>query len=93
MGSLNDAFDDLAAFSLANEFINTDNLVAQAQTQTQTQNSMSLFNSEYINYIYIGIIILVIIIGFLVYKFNYVKRVQNDNNETSSESFGGICPL
>jgi len=88
MGSLNDAFGDLAAFSLANEFINTDNLVAQ----TQSQNSMSLFNSDYINYIYIGIMILVIIIGFLVYKFKYVKRVQNDNNETSSECFGGICP-
>ena len=86
MGSLNDVFDDLSAFSLANEFINTDNLVSQ------TQNSMSLFNSEYITYIYIGIAILVIIIGFLVYKFNYVKRVQNDNNETSSECFGGICP-
>jgi hypothetical protein len=86
MGSLNDVFGDLAAFSLANEFINTDNLVAQ------TQNSTSFFNSEYINYIYIGIMILVIIIGFLVYKFKYVKRVQNDNNETSSECFGGICP-
>lgn len=90
MGSLNDVFDDLSAFSLANEFINTDNLVSQTQTQTQT--SMSLFNSEYITYIYIGIAILVIIIGFLVYKFNYVKRVQHENNETSSECFGGICP-
>ena len=88
MGSLNDVFDDLSAFSLANEFINTDNLVSQTQTQT----SMSLFNSEYITYIYIGIAILVIIIGFLVYKFNYVKRVQHENNETSSECFGGICP-
>ena len=86
MGSLNDVFDDLSAFSLANEFINTDNLVSQ------TQNSMSLFNSEYITYIYIGIALLVIIIGFLVYKFNYVKRVQHENNETSSECFGGICP-
>ena len=86
MGSLNDVFDDLSAFSLANEFINTDNLVSQ------TQNSMSLFNSEYITYIYIGLALLVIIIGFLVYKFNYVKRVQHENNETSSECFGGICP-
>ena len=83
METLQDAFGDLASFSLANEFINKENV--------GTPLSLSLFSSEYINYIYIGLIILVIIIGFLIYKFNFVKRVSDDN-ETNSQCFGGICP-
>jgi hypothetical protein len=86
MDNLTDVFGDLASFSLANEFINNDDVVVG--------NSLSLFNSEYINYIYAGIAVLIIIIGFLIYKFNYVKRKPEDNynNEANAQCFGGICP-
>jgi len=73
MDNLTDVFGDLASFSLANEFINNDDVVVG--------NSLSLFNSEYINYIYAGIAALIIIIGVLIYKFNYVKRKPYDNYE------------
>jgi hypothetical protein len=91
MANLQDVFGDLASFSLANEFINNDNVVVG--------NSLSLFKSEYINYIYAGIAVLIVIIGFLIYKFNYVKRKpddnnnnNNNNNNVNSQCFGGICP-
>jgi len=86
MANLQDVFGDLASFSLANEFINNDNVVVD--------NSLSLFKSEYINYIYAGIAVLIVIIGFLIYKFNYVKRKPEDNynNEANAQCFGGICP-
>lgn len=76
MEGLQDTFADLAAFSLANEFINNDTV------------EMSLFSSEYISYIYIGVAILVFIFGFLIYKFNYVKRKPQDiyNNEDYDNS-------
>ena len=75
MENLQDTFGDLAAFSLANEIINND--------VSEPVASLSIFNSEYIHYIYIGITILVIIIGLLAYKFNYVKRkpAEFHNNE------------
>jgi hypothetical protein len=86
MANLQDVFGDLASFSLANEFINNDNVVVG--------NSLSLFQSEYINYIYAGVAVLIVIIGFLIYKFNYVKRKSdnNNNNDENSQCFGGICP-
>jgi len=88
MANLQDVFGDLASFSLANEFINNDNVVVD--------NSLSLFKSEYINYIYAGLAVLIVIIGFLIYKFNYVKRKaddnSNNNNDVNSQCFGGICP-
>jgi len=101
MEGLLDTFGDLASFSLANEFIsNNDVPVIASETLSRPliiNSDMSLFQSEYINYIYIGIGILVIIVGGLIYKFNYVKRkVDNniDTNDYSSQSqcFGGICP-
>jgi hypothetical protein len=81
MDNLTDVFGDLASFSLANEFINNDDVVVG--------NSLSLFNSEYINYIYAGIAALIIIIGVLIYKFNYVKRKPYDNyaNEDNMQYF------
>ena len=85
MDNLPDVFGDLASISLANEFINNDNTVG---------DSLSLFKSEYINYIYAGIAVLIVIIGFLIYKFNYVKRKPEDNynNEANAQCFGGVCP-
>jgi hypothetical protein len=85
MDNLPDVFGDLASFSLANEFINNENT---------SEASLSLFNSEYINYIYAGIAALIVIIGFLIYKFNYVKRKPYDNyaNEDNAQCFNGICP-
>jgi len=76
MEGLQDTFADLASFSLANELINNDTV------------EMSLFSSEYINYIYIGVAILVCIVGLLIYKFNYVKRKSQDihNNEDYNNS-------
>jgi len=68
MENIHDVFSDLAAFSLANEIISDDKI----------DTSFSLFNYEYINFIYIGIALLIIIIGVLVYKFNYVKRKVDD---------------
>jgi hypothetical protein len=81
MDNLTDVFGDLASFSLANEFINNDDVVVG--------NSLSLFNSEYINYIYAGIAALIVIIGILIYKFNYVKRKPYDNyaNEDNMQYF------
>ena len=89
MDNLPDVFGDLASFSLANEFINNDNTVGDSLPL-----SLSLFKSEYINYIYAGIAVLIVIIGFLIYKFNYVKRKPEDNynNEANAQCFGGICP-
>lgn len=65
MANFQDTFDDLASFSLANN----DNYLGK---------TLTLFNSEYINYIYIGLAILIIIIVVLMYKFYYVKRQVND---------------
>ena len=75
METLQDTFADLASFSLANEFINTDSEPIH----------MSLFNNEYIKFIYIGIAVLVIIVGLLIYKFNFVKRKPDENNVNNSQ--------
>ena len=87
MENLTDVFGDLASFSLANEFINNDNTGGAS-----LPSSLSLFNSEYINYIYAGIAVLIIIIGFLIYKFNYVKRKPDDNytNEDNMQYFNPL---
>ena len=86
METLQDTFGDLASFSLANEFINNTNNDVQP---------LSLLNYEYITFIYIGIAILVIIVGLLIYKFNFVKRApsQDSNVENNSQSFDGYCPI
>jgi hypothetical protein len=85
MDNLQDVFGDLASFSLANEIVNNDNTVGDS-----LPFYFSLFKSEYIYYIYAGIAILIIIIGFLIYKFNYVKRKTDDNNNGGgSENFVG----
>jgi hypothetical protein len=82
MDNLQDIFGDLASFSLANEFVNNDNAV-----ESSLPLSLSFLKSEYINYIYAGIAVLIIIIGFLIYKFNYVKRKpdENYNNEVNAQ--------
>lgn len=74
METLQDTFADLASFSLANEFINSDTV----------DTNMSLFNNEYSNFIYIGIALLVIIVGLLIYKFNFVKRKPDETNVNNS---------
>ena len=90
MEGLLDTFSDLASFSLANEFVDSNNV----PLVESLPSNLSLFNSEYINYIYIGIFILVIIVGGLIYKFNYVQRKieNNDSNNYNSNCFDGICP-
>jgi len=84
MENLPDVFGDLASFSLANEFINNDNTGGGSLPL-----SLSFLKSEYINYIYSGIVVLIIIIGFLIYKFNFVKRKPDDNykNEDNMQYF------
>jgi hypothetical protein len=87
MENLQDVFGDLASFSLANDIVNNDIAVGGSLPFYS-----SLFKSEYINYIYAGIVVLIVIIGFLIYKFNYVKRKPDDNynnNEVNSQYFGG----
>jgi hypothetical protein len=86
METLQDTFGDLASFSLANEFINN---------TTNDVQPLSLLNYEYITFIYIGIAILVIIVGLLIYKFNFVKRAppQDSNVENNSQRFDGYCPI
>ena len=85
MDNLQNVFGDLASFSLANKIVNNDNTVGD-----YLPFYFSLFKSEYIYYIYAGIAILIIIIGFLIYKFNYVKRKSDDNNNrVGSEIFVG----
>lgn len=81
MESLQDTFGDLASFSLANEFINNDKVVPV----------VSLFNNDYIKFIYIGIAILVIIVGLLIYKFSFIKRKSDENNENIVNSSPYIC--
>ena len=82
MEELQDTFADLASFSLANEIVSGDNVTT------------SLFNSQYTIYIYIGLAILLVIIGLLIYKFNYVKRVRFDgsvnNNEPNNQYLGSV---
>ena len=81
MEGLLDTFGDLASFSLANDFVsnNNDNIVSEPFTFLS-----SLVQSEYINYIYIGLAMLGIIIGVLIYKFNYVKRKPETDNTNSN---------
>ena len=74
MSNLQDVFGDLASFTLANEFVNNDKAVGGSSAFF-----LDLFKSEYINYIYAGLVVLIVIIGFLIYKFNYVKRKPDDN--------------
>lgn len=66
---LGDLFSDIAAFSLA---------VDDTPTVGATQN-------DYMFLIYIGAILLVIIIGFIIYKYFTQKKVrfseQNEVNE------------
>lgn len=88
MENLPDIFGDLASFSLANEIISNDN--------SATIDSLSIFKSEYINYIYGGLISLVIIIGLLAYKFNYVKRKPIENqyiNEQINQQLNANYPF
>ena len=98
MEGLLDTFGDLASFSLANEFISSNDINVVDPVSLPTTD-MSLFKSEYINYIYIGIAILVIIIGLLIYKFNYVKRIPENNDSytndynSQSQCFTGMCPV
>lgn len=94
MEGLLDTFGDLASFSLANEFISSNDVPAVIEPMTLP---ISLFQSEYINYIYIGIAILVVIICGLIYKFNFVQRKPENNSDSNdyisqSQCFGNICP-
>ena len=74
MEKLTDVFSDLAAFSLANEIISDDNTVTP----------LSIFNLQQMHLIYIGISLLFVIVGFLLYKFVLFERqVDNSRNETN----------
>lgn len=56
--------------------------------------SFSSFTDDYINYIYISLsLVVVLVIGFLIYKFygNREKKVTFQTNSEQSDCYGGMC--
>jgi len=80
MNNLDDTFADLAAFSLANSF---DETIGGAT------------KGDYTFLIYLGVALLLIIIGLFIYKFYYnQKKVRfEDNRDNNDMCYGGTCPI
>ena len=79
MNILDDTFADLAAFSLANSF---DETVGGATKW------------DYTFLIYLGIALLLIIVGLFIYKFySNQKKVRFDDDKENNMCFEGKCPI
>jgi hypothetical protein len=79
MNNLDDTFADLAAFSLANSF---DETVGGAT------------KGDYTFLIYLGVALLLIIIGLFIYKFYYnQKKVRFEDNSENEVGMGTTCPI
>jgi hypothetical protein len=81
MDNLNDTFADLAAFSLANSF---------------DESLGGATKGDYTFVIYLGVALLLIIVGMFIYKFylNQKKvRFSDESGENKNTFFGGACPI
>jgi hypothetical protein len=79
MNNLDDTFADLAAFSLANSF---DETVGGAT------------KGDYTFLIYLGVALLLIIIGLFIYKFYFnQKKVRFEDNNENEVGKGTTCPI
>jgi hypothetical protein len=79
MNNLDNTFADLAAFSLANSF---DETVGGAT------------KGDYTFLIYLGVALLLIIIGLFIYKFYYnQKKVRFEDNSENEVCMGTTCPI
>ena len=78
MDGLDDTFADLAAFSLGNSF---DETVGGAT------------KGDYTFLIYLGVALLLIIVGMFIYKFylNQKKVRFSDDSEENNMCMAGIC--